>query len=51
MGHGETGLVDELAAVEQQVEVDRARPPALAPDAAQPILHGEQAIEQLSRPQ
>ena len=51
MGHGETGLVDALAAVEQQVEVDRARPPTLAPHASQPILHGEQAVEQLVRPE
>ena len=30
MGHGEPRLVDDGVAVEQQVEVDRPRPPALA---------------------
>ena len=42
-------LVDHLVAVEQQVEVDRARPPALPALAPQPTLDGEEDVEQLPR--
>jgi hypothetical protein len=46
VGHHEVGLVDHQVADEQHVDVERARPPALAPDATgrrlQPPAHPEQ---------
>src|SRR5216684_3055703 len=52
MRHDEARLVDRLVAVEQQVEVDRARPPLRAdPLAAEAALDVEQLIEQLARGQ
>jgi hypothetical protein len=45
----ETGLVDGSFAVEEQVEVDRARAPARAlPNAAQLSFDVEEAVEQLA---
>ena len=49
MRDGQAGLVDHLVAVEQQVEVDRARPPALPALAAQLALDREEDVEQLPR--
>src|SRR5262245_35532854 len=43
----QSGLVHDLVAVEQQVEVDRARPEALAADPSHSLLDAEQAAEQL----
>src|SRR5439155_5601326 len=46
----EAGLVDRLVAVEQQVEVDRARAEARASSlATQGLLDGEQPIQELAR--
>jgi hypothetical protein len=48
--HLEAGRVDRLVAVEEQVEVDRARAEARPPPlAAQSPLDGEQAVEELTR--
>ena len=49
MRDGQARLVDRLVAVEQQVEVDRPRPPALAALAAELALDREQPVEQLAR--
>ena len=50
MGHRQPWLVDRLGAVEQQVEVDRPRPPARAvAHAAELALDLEQPLEQLAR--
>ena len=47
--HAQAGLVDRLVAVEQQVEVDRARAEARArPLATQGLLDGEQPIQELA---
>jgi len=49
MRHAQAGLVDRLVAVEQQVEVDRARAEARAsPLATQGLLDGEQPIQELA---
>ena len=51
-GHGQARLVDRPVAVEQQVEVDRARPPARAlAHAAELALDLEQPVEQRARRQ
>ena len=48
--HDQTRLVDRLVAVEEEVEVDRPRPPARPdPLAAEPALDVEQVVEQLPR--
>jgi hypothetical protein len=49
----EARLVDLLVAVEEQVEVDRARPEtrSVASDAAQAALDRQQPLEQLARAQ
>jgi len=48
--HAQAGGVDRLVAVEQQVEVDRARAEARARSlAAQGLLDGEQPIQELAR--
>jgi hypothetical protein len=47
MRHGETVLVDRLVAEEEQVEVDRARPPVLArPQPTEAALDAEQMLEE-----
>src|ERR1700751_587688 len=47
---GGAGLVDRLVPEEEKVEVERPRAVlAGGPDAAEPLLDGEQAVEQLSR--
>jgi len=53
MRDGQARLVDRLLAVEQQIEVDRARPEArpLAADAAEQALDREQPLEELTRRQ
>ena len=51
MGQGEAGLVHDLVAVHQQVEVDRSRAKALATDAPEALLDVEQAREELLRRQ
>ena len=52
MRDGEAGLVDRALPEEEQVEVDRARPPARPfAHAAERALDVEQAIEQLARRQ
>ena len=49
MRHMEARLVDRLLAVEEEVEVDRARAEARArPLAAQRLLDGEQPIQELT---
>ena len=49
MRHMEARLVDRLLAVEEEVEVDRARAEARArPLAAQRLLDGEQPIQELA---
>jgi hypothetical protein len=45
------GLVDRLAAEDENVDVDRARPPALAPLAAKLPLNGKHGVEQAARRQ
>ena len=49
MGDGQPGLVDDLVAVEEQVEVDqsRAEAGAFAPPPAELLLDREQAVEEL----
>src|SRR5688500_15134958 len=47
MGNRQSGLVDRLAAVEQQVEIDRPRTPPLAALTTEPALDLEQRVEQL----
>jgi hypothetical protein len=50
--HGQTRLFHNLVAVEQQVEVDRARPVARpVSTTSQGLLHGKQTLEQGSRRQ
>ena len=49
MGEGEAGFVDYLAAVEEEIEVDEARLPADAADAAHVGFDLEEDIEQVSR--
>src|SRR5688500_751090 len=53
MRDGEAGLRDRLVAVDEEVEVDRARPPShrigLSPLAAELALELEQAVEELPR--
>ena len=45
---GEPGLVDHLVAVEEEVEVERPRAVLAGdPDAAEALLDGEQAVEEL----
>ena len=51
MRHRQARLVDRLVAVEQQVEIDRPRPPALAALAPELALDREQRVEQLARRQ
>jgi len=53
MRDGQARLVDRLLAVEQQIEVDRARPEARAfpADTAEPALDLEQTLEELARRQ
>ena len=47
----EPGLVDDPVPVEEQVEVDRTRPPARSrPDAAQTLLDLEEELEERPRP-
>src|SRR5436190_2078520 len=49
---GEPGLVDHLVAVEEEVEVERPRAVLAGdPDAAEALLDGEQAVEELARGQ
>src|SRR5437762_11586412 len=45
MGHGERLGTHLAVAVEEQVEVDSARPPLLPPDASQAALQVEQSFE------
>jgi subtilisin family serine protease len=48
--NAQTWLLDDLLPVEEQIEVDRTRPVALArTHAAEPALEFEQAVEQLPR--
>lgn len=50
MRNGQTGLVDVQVVVQQQVEVDRPRPPARADALApEPPLHVEQVVEERAR--
>src|SRR5207253_6984134 len=51
MRHFQARLLDRLGAVEEEVEVDRARAEAraLAPDAAKPPLDRQEPVEQLPR--
>ena len=50
MRDGEARLVDDAVAVEEQVEVDRARPPVRAVAfTAEPALDSEQYVEQRPR--
>src|SRR5262245_17842330 len=49
MRNRQAGLVHDLVAVHEQVEVDRSRPPALAAHPAEALLDGEQSLQQLPR--
>ena len=51
MRDGQAGLVDDLVAVDEEVEVDRARaePRAFAAHAAEPALDREQPLQELAR--
>ena len=53
MGYTQVVLIDQLGAVEEQVEVDRAGPPAgpAASDTAEPTLDVEEQLEQRARGQ
>ena len=48
MRDGQPRLVDRLVAVEQQIEIDRARAPALAALASELALDSQQRVEQLA---
>ena len=50
MRDGEPGLVDQLVAVEEQVEIERPRAVLAGDaDAAETLLDGEQPVEELAR--
>ena len=49
MGHLQARLADQPVAEEEQVEVDLARAPVLAPDAAEELFDGAQAGERRPR--
>jgi hypothetical protein len=49
MGDGQARLVHGLLAEQEEVEVDRARPPAFLAHAAEALLDRQQALEQLPR--
>ena len=51
MRNGQPGLVEHLVSVQEQVEIDRARPEALSTHAAEPLLDGQQSLEKLARAQ
>ena len=51
MRNGQAGLVHDLIPVHEQVEVDRARPPAFAAHPSEALFDSEQSLEQLSRPE
>ena len=51
MRHGQARLVDDLVPVQEEVEVDRSRSPALLAHAAETLLDREQALEELLRPE
>ena len=50
MRHGQARLVDDLVPVQEEVEVDRSRSPALLAHAAETLLDRDQALEELLRP-
>src|SRR5262245_11249673 len=49
MRDSQASLLDVHISVQEEVEVDRARPPALAADAAELLLNRKQALEELPR--
>jgi hypothetical protein len=48
MRDAQTGLVDDLVAVEQEIEIDCARAVALDADASEILLDGQEPVEQLA---
>ena len=51
MRDGQAGLLHDHVSVQEQVEIDRARPEALTPHAAEALLDGQQPVEKLARAQ